>query len=247
MKKLMHYPKAPIIEAVLALQVLPCEGFNKSFYEDIKSELSKGYTSKDIDEMLLEFHIGEDQQNNSQSKKKVGIRLESPDGRYVIQARENGYAFSILNYYDRWETFSKDAYKYWNVYKRIFKPQKVVRQALRYINRIDIPETSFELKEYFKVYPHLFDDDINVKVAGFVMQAQIPLPQKEGGVANITQTVVQPTKPGCSSILLDIDVFDNKHFKPGTKGLKDRIEILRDQKNFVFKSSITDKTEILIS
>ena len=243
--KSKHYPKAPIIESLLDLHVLPSEVFDKSVYDAIKKDLSKDFQAKYIEEMRLELQFGDDQKKNSQMQKKIGIRLESDDGRYVIQAKENGYSFSIINYYDRWESFSKEAYKYWNIYKRHFKPQKVTRQAVRYINRIDIPEASFELKKYFKVYPHLFDDKINVDVAGFFVQAQIP--QKEGGVANITQTVTQPVKPGCTSVILDIDVFDNKHFKPSSKELKSRIAMLREQKNFIFRSSITDKTEKLIS
>ncbi|MFN8693581.1 MAG: TIGR04255 family protein [Holosporales bacterium] len=245
MTKSKHYPKAPIIEAVIDLQVLPAEGFDKAVYETIKKDLLKDFKAKNIEEMMLELQFGDGQKKNSQTQKKIGVRLESNDGRYVIQAKENSFSFSILNYYDRWESFSKEAYKYWNTYKRLFKPQKVTRQAVRYINRIDIPEKSFELKQYFKVYPHLFDDDVKVDVAGFFVQAQIP--QKEGGVANITQTVTQPVKPGCTSVILDIDVFDNKHFKPASKELKDRIAILRDQKNFIFRSAITAKTEKLIS
>jgi uncharacterized protein (TIGR04255 family) len=245
MTKSKHYPKAPIIEAVIDLQVSPSEGFDKSVYETIEKGLSRDFKAKNIEEMMFELQFGDDKKKNSQTQKKIGIRLESNDGKYVIQAKENGYSFSILNHYDRWESFSKEAYKYWNTYKRLFKPQKVTRQAVRYINRIDIPEASFELKKYFRVYPHLFDDTENVGVAGFFMQAQIP--QKEGGVANVTQTVTQPVKPGCTSVILDIDVFDNKHFKPTSKELKDRIAILRDQKNFIFKSAITAETEELIS
>ncbi|MGK2870676.1 MAG: TIGR04255 family protein [Alphaproteobacteria bacterium] len=245
MAKSKHYPKAPIIEAVLDLQVLPSKNFDNSLYESIKSELSKNFKTANIEEMRFELQLGNQQKKKSQLERKIGVRLESTDGKYVIQAKENGYAFSIIDYYECWEDFSKIAYKYWNVYKRIFKPQKVTRQALRYINRIDIPETTFELKKYFNVYPYLFDDDEKVRVSGFFMQAQMP--QKEGGIANVTQTVTQPIKPGCTSVILDIDVFDNKSFRPTARELKDRIAALRDQKNFIFRSSITPETEKLIS
>lgn len=240
-----HYPKAPIIEAVLHLQVLPSENFKKSFYDSFKKEVADKFRGSDIKEMSMEFHFEEEEKRNSHTEKKVGMRFEGTDGRYVIQARENGYAFSILNYYDCWESFSKEAYKYWNVYKGVFKPQKVTRQALRYINRIDIPEAKFKLEDYFKVYPRIFDDDSEVDVAGFFMQAQIP--QQEGGIANITQTIAAPVKAGCTSVILDIDVFDNKHFKPNSKDLKPRIETFRNQKNAIFESAITSRTKELIS
>lgn len=242
-----HYPKAPIVEAVFDLQVLPNENFKKSFYEEMEKKLTKSFKGKEIREMGWELHIEDDQKRNAHTDKKVGMRFESVDGRYVIQAKENGYAFSILNYYDRWEIFSKEAYKYWNVYKSIFKPQKVTRQALRYINRIDIPETKFKLEDYFKVYPRMFDDALEVNMAGFFMQSQIP--QKEGGIANVTQTIAAPAKAGCTSVILDIDVFDYKPFKPSDKDLKlrARMKTLRSQKNFIFDSAITKKTQELIS
>ena len=179
------------------------------------------------------------------AKKKIGIRLETADGKFVIQAKERGFTFSILSTYDSWKSFSEEAFKYWNIYRRVFKPKKVTRQALRYINRIDVPELSFEMKNYFRVYPQVFEDDRMVQISGFFMQVQIP--QQEGGVANLTQTIANPAKAGCSSIILDIDVFDNKQYLPGARDLRKRIESLRNQKNSIFEEAITNRTRDLIS
>lgn len=245
MTKTKHYDKAPIIEAVLDLQVAPCSEFSSAFYNSIKAELSKDFTCQNIDQLTVEIKMGSKKKMSRKTQAMLGVRFESIDGKYVIQAKESGYAFSILNIYDCWEDFSGDAYKYWNLYKKIFKPQKVTRVALRYINRIDIPETKFELKKYFNVYPHIFKESSSVDMAGFFMQSQIP--QLEGGVANLTQAVAAPAKAGCTSIVLDIDVFENKHFKPSSKELKDRIELLRAQKNNIFMSAITSETEELIT
>lgn len=245
MSGFMHYPKAPIIEAVLDLQVLPSENFDLQLFDKISNELSENFKSKNIDEAMFELQFGQGQNRSSQAQRRVGIRLESNDNRYVIQAKQSGYSFSIVNYYDCWGDFSEQAYRYWDVYKNLFGPQKIVRQALRYINRIDVPETSFELKKYFNIYPYIFDNDSSPETVGFFMQAQIS--QKEGGVANITQAVTQPAKPGCTSIILDIDVLDHKQYKPESDELKSRISKLRDQKNTIFESAITDATKELIS
>lgn len=238
-----YYSAAPIIEAVLALQVLPSENFNKSFYEEIRQNVSDKFKVEDFNEITFEFSLDEEAVNNVNNRKQSGIVLTSLDKKYIIHMREYSYSFSALNYYTKWEDFISTAYNYWELYINIFNPQKVVREGIRYINRIDIPETKIDLKDYFKLYPQLFDDP-NIGLAGFFMQAQ--LEQNEGGVANIIQAVTKPEKPGFTSIILDIDVFDNKRYEIGSQELIDRINLLRDQKNRIFGASITNKTEELI-
>lgn len=246
MSQNIYYPNAPIIEAVFDLQLLPVENFDSNCYDNLVQQLRGRFSFKgDIQEIGVGLHFSPGQKDISHSEKKIGIRLETADGKYVIQAKERGFTFSILRTYDSWEDFSKEAFKYWNIYRRIFKPKKITRQALRYINRIDVPELSFEMKNYFRVYPQVFEDDRMVQISGFFMQVQIP--QSEGGVANLTQSIANPAKAGCSSIILDIDVFDNKQYSPGAKNLRKRIESLRDQKNSIFEKAITDKTRELIS
>ena len=49
-----------------------------------------------------------------------------------------------------------------------------------------------------------------------------------------------------TSILLDIEVFDMKMFDPQENDFWRRVEILRQQKNTLFESSITQKTKELI-
>ena len=195
MVKAQHYPKAPIIEAVMAFEVTPSTDFDLSCFEKMKIALSEEFRVENIEEMKMEFHHENGQNRNSYTQATVGAKFETYDGKYVVQAKADSYSFSIINHYDQWESFSQEAYKYWNNYIEIFKPQKVTRQALRYINRIDIPGISFELKEYFKLYPQLFDDDIKFGGVGFFLQTQIH--QVEGGVANITQALTQPAKAGC--------------------------------------------------
>lgn len=248
MSKLKTYKNAPIIEALIDFQIIPCDEFSDSFYDTIqKHPLTQVFSSKsDLQEITAQFSIEPTSNTFQNSRKKIGIRLETPDKNFVLQVKERGFTFSILNSYTDWEDFQAQAKKFWTLYCEIFRPKEITREAVRYINRIDIPMGSpiLKIEDYFNVYPRIFDGN-DVELSGFLMQVQIP--QKEqGGLAILTQSIVPPKKPLNLSFILDIDVFDVKQFDPDSDRLWERLEMLRQQKNQIFESAIKDSVREII-
>lgn len=241
------YSKAPIQEALIDFQVTPNASLNASSYKKFYKLLESQFEKKGkLFEVTARFQLGAYQNNFSHSQKAHGVRYETPDGKYVLQARDDRFTFSVLNGYEDWDCFRKEAYKAWGFYKEAFKPKKVIREAVKFINRIIIPETSFKLENYFNFYPHVFedsDDAADINLANFVMQGT--LTQAEGGVATVTMFLGLP-KNDQTEVMLDIDVVDNLELEIDADEVLQRIEQMRIQKNQIFELSIKDKIRELI-
>jgi uncharacterized protein (TIGR04255 family) len=239
----LSYPKSPIIEAVIDISLSSeSEGFSDKM-DSLKLKLKNEYpTQTDIDMISAQIdHQIEEGTKFSATNEKLGVKFSSIDGRYILQAKKNGFTFSVINFYNGWESFHLEAEKLWKIYYDKIHPQKIIRVATRFINRIDIPSTNFKLEEYFNTYPTVLKDKEGI-VSGFFLQVQIP--QEEGGFAVITQTITTPSKPGITSILFDIDIFEAKQFESLEMAWK-KLEILREQKNKLFEDSLTQKTKEL--
>lgn len=175
----------------------------------------------------------------------IGYRLSKADDSRVLQIRRDGLAYSHIAPYTEWDTFRAEAQRVWEQYRTAIPGAKLVRCALRYINRVDIPETKVELYDYFTLYPKIPEQLPQQDVIGLTLSLQMPQPDLEC-VAVLNQALVEPVKPGYISIILDIDVL-----RLGIEGWQDSevwafLDKLRDRKNEIFEACITDRTRELI-
>lgn len=238
-----RYKKAPLFEALIDINVEFKEEIEINKLEAFELQI---YPTKDkILVHTSQIQIGNANKQIHQSEDLLGFKLTSTDKKYVVQIKKNGFTFSELNGYDCWESFISKAKEAWDRYFDAFNPVKVTRVTLRYINKINIPALKFHLEDYFETYPRVFKDN-KVDLSNFFLQVQIPQTE-EGGLAILNQTVTEPSEPGYTSILFDINVFDPKQIESIEKDLWKRVDLLRIQKNHLFENSITDKTRELFS
>ena len=244
-----HYPNAPLIEALVDIQVSMPATFSVELLSEFAESLKISFPVKtDMHQFSTTMQLGTDAANQSvtSSQQHVGYKLSDEKNRKVIQIREGGFSFSILKPYSDWNSFSAEATKQWDDFVAICKPEKVVRCALRYINRIDIPLQTVELEKYLNIYPKLPDlpDDATFTIAG--MQMSVLLPQDELGDAVVNLATVDPYSPDGTSILLDIDIYKLVGFNPTSGLVWDLLSKQRGRKNELFENFITDKTRELI-
>lgn len=175
----------------------------------------------------------------------IGHRLSKADDSRVLQVRRDGFAYSHLAPYTEWAIFRAEAYPLWEKYRSAVSDAKLARCALRYINRVDIPETKIELYDYFTLYPKIPEQLPQQDVMGMAMNLQMPQLDIEC-MAVINQALAAPAKPGHISVILDIDIF-----RLGIETWQDSdvwafLDKLRDRKNEIFEACITDRTRELI-
>jgi uncharacterized protein (TIGR04255 family) len=237
-----HYANAPIIEAVIDLGV---ELASKTV-DDLKKvhdgEEAQYPTVEKINLTTGQVNFGPEASASARVDHK-GFLFRSADGKIIHQARLDGFTASRLAPYPDWGAFRTEALRLWNIYRSVAGPLKIVRVAVRYVNRIDIPLPISDFGDYLRTVP-LVSPDLPQGLAGYFMQLVMPLEDIKSN-AVIIETIIEPAGPNVASIVLDIDIFRTDELPSDEAVLWALIEELRTAKNKVFEGCITDKARQL--
>lgn len=243
-----HYDHAPITEAILELQcVVPSDvSLEQLAHVADPAQFSPSGTAVMVTGRVT---VGPQGIQGDTSGEAIGHLLRRADGLRIIQSRLNGFAYSALAPYDRWETFSAEAWEHWNNYRQVAKPIKVTRIGVRYVNRIDIPDPGIEIKDYLRtavdVSPYLPQS-----IAGYFLQVVVPL-SRFNAIATIVSTIVPPPTENQTSLVIDIDTWRSVDISlvdtGGDEEITSALGTLRQAKNYAFEACITDATRGLIS
>ncbi len=239
----MLYSKAPITEATIDLRVTLPEDFALSRLEAFQSVLGEGYVEKQ-NLHFNEFLIQPEAHTTAHRTQQIGYRFIHADKRRVIQARIDGFSFTLLAPYEYWETFSAEAQRLWSQFRDHVLPLSVTRLGVRYINRLDVPSPAIELKEYLATVPEIAAGIPQV-LQGYFMQLVLPM-EAMHATAVINQALVPPPIQDTTSIMLDIDLFRDQDVPQEEKGIWQAFGLLREGKNQIFNASLTDKAKGLI-
>jgi len=170
----------------------------------------------------------------------VGYTFTSEDERQIFQARLDGFTFHRLAPYSQWPDFRQEAHRLWTVYRERLHPITVTRIALRYVNRLDLPETIRDLKEYLRTVPEV-SPDLPHGLTGYLMQLQMPQ-DNAGTMLILNEAIVSPPRPNVTSVLLDLELMRPLQSTPDEAQLWQMIEELHDLMYVGFEASITDRT-----
>jgi uncharacterized protein (TIGR04255 family) len=249
------YKKAPITEAVIDLRVALPEGTRVEALRDLHSRLSKVYNApQELYEGVAQIELGGPSPITRAARSLRGYRFDRAVPERVMTAKLDGFSYSALAPYDRWETFRSEAKELWELYRDSYHPAHVTRVAVRYINRINVPLRSadskgaLQLEDYFRTYPQIAEGLAHNTMAGFIMQVQVPQPDLESTLM-LNQAVVPPPDPEVVlSVVLDLDLFREVQWDPNDDGLVwSFFDKLRERKNQAFEASITDNTRKLFN
>jgi uncharacterized protein (TIGR04255 family) len=243
MARRRHLKNAPIVEAIVDFRVKLPDKFEVKSFTSIKKRLGNRYPKM---EERREFEAGvriKDKRVEHMVEEKglQGYFFKSPDGKNVAQFRKDGFTFSRLKPYTNWQDVLTEAKKLWRLYMdRTFPDLVVTRIAVRYINQLDIPLPIKDLKEYLKTPPAI-PQNVPQELYQFLTRVTIRDP-KFDIMAHIIQALERSSKRDCVTIILDIDVFKQKESGFVELEIWQTFEQLRDLKNRIFFSSITEKT-----
>ncbi len=250
-----HYSRAPITEAVIDLRVAQTQEFTIEDLASIREVVADRYPRQEglfTGQVSIPVgEVGEPGQVETLHQ-QFGFRFIDQAGQHVIQARLDGFAFSVLAPYDRWETFRDEARHLWGVYRTATRAESITRVAVRYINRIDIPLATTSIvrvEDYLRTYPEIPSDWPYQDLQSYFMQFQIPQ-EDLGCMMVINQATAPPPNLETTSILLDLDLFRTDYERPwmadDDTAVWDFLELLHERKNEYFERSITDETRGLI-
>lgn len=235
---------APIREALIDLRVqLPAEtGIEelRGFHLGLEDRFPKTITQNAFAQHIQMGGEGSTITTTQQHGVRGFLHQSAEDDR-VVQARRDGFTFSKLWPYKDWLALRSEAAELWSKYVEAAQPEKVTRLAVRYVNRIVLPEGPLDLGEWFKTRPEL--EHIPATVSEFLVRIVIEHPS--GAARAVVQLATLPREPGemGSPVLFDIDASCTCEHGPADEEIWALLDDLRGFKNDIFFGSITDKTE----
>ena len=236
------YPHAPIVEAVIELrtQPVPLERVKKA-----ARRITKQYA---LQESLLEIQIagmiGVDAVPKA-TQTEVGVQATSGDATDVVMVKVVGLTVTSRSPYLGWGGLIGRLERDWADYVRLAKPGHVDRIGVRFINRIDVPtdEGPFARDEYILITPGVpLPMDAVLKDATTLVVAHLSDTDLD---LRIHVGEVEPVIIKHRSFLLDIDLYRDHEVPQQGEEIWPMLARMRDIKNQVFESLITDKARAL--
>jgi uncharacterized protein (TIGR04255 family) len=240
------YPNAPITEAVIDFRVAARDGLTVKDMLPITERLKPEYP--DIAERHQATAALDVAQRQSHIEiVPIGYAAHATNKDWIYQVQVGGLSVSRLRPYTCWSDLRNEARRIWGIYCDVLQPTAINRVGLRYINKIDIPDSKIELDKFFRTWVKV-SADIAGKVHGFYFQVQITQEDIEC-LCVINCTILPPPPPppppDIVSILLDIDLFTAKPINFSANQAWELLESMRLRKNTLFEACITDRTREL--
>lgn len=244
----MTWPKlknAPIREAVIDLKF--ANSISSESLLKLNSVLEGDYPKKDERYIIGVKASFKGKEHYSKSESNLdGYRLSNENTKFVVLTSINGITLSRLKPYTIWEEIRLEGQKVIGELFKLVPDIKVNRIALRYINEFEfLPELGKPIVGYFGILP-IIPNGLPSNLEGYKINLQLPNPEND---LNTILNIAMKTKDKSSvvSLLFDIDVF--KMYDYGNKfGLIfEDLEIIRDYKNKIFYSTITEELKKLFN
>ena len=240
MAEFTQLSKAPVQEGLIDLKTTFAAPPSQEAFAAMAEELKISYPESIIlNRYQAQFQFVEGKPSTQSENSFAGLRLTSVDRKYVFQAQIDGFTLSRLSPYSGWGDLLKEAKILWAVYEKHTKPSSIVRVAARYINRIELPVPITDFADYFTAAPSL-PPAMPQGINNYLVQLHIPDPDS-GAMIILTQTMEEVTGSNIVFVL-DIDVFKLMEFEAESNQWWSTLENLRNLKNRVFFSSLTEKT-----
>lgn len=240
----LHFDHAPIVEAIIGIELGLLNDAQMERVRQISTAFHDDYPDT---EPLKHFQFGfgvnmaahAPQPTPPRVAPSFGMKCVSKDKRQLAVLRRNGFSFSRLPPYERWESFRAEAQRLWDFYRACTDDAPILGFGLRYINRLLIP-LGEKVENFLTVYPNLPNnpDGSPRVISGSYMRVDSNIDALRGQV--ILQQATLPTiKEGFATISLDFDLRFMVPEGVGDTYLWEILESARQIKNRLFLESLT--------
>jgi len=240
---MLSFPRPPIIEAVLQLNF--ANSLDRREIEKAAGWFGSGYQK--ADELNFEFMVNPTGQFSGKSE-AVGIRLTDPVVQQVIIIQPTWITYSRWAPYPGWNAFFEAGWRVFHRARQRMGYRPIVRAAVRYVNRIDIPHgqdnNPSKIGDYLKVHysgPSILGMSapsaymIQADFSSLAERAKVTVRVSTADAALIRHT----------SVILDLDVYCDQAIPQQEEELQKFFAEMRDLKNQVFTDCITQAAEDL--
>lgn len=242
---MMHYKKAPIVEALLQLQFV--ENMSDADMARVARKAESLYPHKeDMRDFQVQVRVHAGNAIPEVGATKQWYRLNSKDGADVLVVNRNQFTVARRAPYTAWPEFFGRFDRDYELVSKVLGYRRVSRIGLRYINRIDVPtknSSEIDIRTYLNVYPHAPNRALESLLA-----SQVRFEYTEhsiGAVVVVTSGTVDPVLINHVSYLLDIDVILQQDIPLKRADVLEKINALRAIKNEIFETLVTNESRRL--
>lgn len=242
MTQIRHLATAPITEAVFDYRVKAANDFQIDRLNDLKEQLAERFPKVEErrgGEVTIGFQPGLPEVVSRKDFGLQGYFLKSEDEKLIAQFRVDGFTLNRLAPYTRWGELYPLSNELWQLYRMAARPEVITRLAVRYINHIQLPWPYVDFDEYLRAGPNI-PLELPQSIVGF--SSRVVIHNMERNIlAGVVQKYEGSPADQKNTIILDIDAFKNVDLAPDDATVQDIFEQLRDFKNLIFFSYLTDK------
>lgn len=167
------------------------------------------------------------------------VTAGSPATRSIAIQRD-GITVRHISNYGGWDDLIALTSHLFKEFIQVANPIATIRLGARYINKIELPLTTFDFDHYFTCGP---------KLPQSVPQVVFEFHYRTGVTGEspflkawINQYLTKKGTDHFPSVILDIDVFQSEPHQPIWNGIAEPLEKIHDLKNRLFFGSLTDLT-----
>ena len=168
-----------------------------------------------------------------------GLFLKDEADSRLVQFRVDGFTLNQVKGYTSADDLFAEALDLWQAYVNVVHPTAATRVALRYINRLLLPFSDGDRFGRFLTAPATMPPEAPQQVADFLVRTVVYVPEIEG-TAIVTQRL-ENAVGSANPFLFDIDVFREAAFGTASGDLEPFLQRLREVKNTLFFSFLTDE------
>lgn len=232
------YNKPPLIEAVCDFRFSSSEPWDWTipglFYEQIRDSFPNKHQVN-----VIETRVDQSESKIVQQS-QTKMQFISQDGTAVIHVGPDNLSIHQLPPYSGWEHFKARVLKYLSVYCETANLESLANVILRYVNRVDIPYTEFELEDYFRILPQV-PTPIPQMFPRFLLNVDVPYHLLRSNL-RITFGTAIPEGEAKIAYLLDLSMFSLTSAAPSKDEVSDWLEVAHKHLEDAFDTAFTERT-----
>jgi uncharacterized protein (TIGR04255 family) len=166
-----------------------------------------------------------------------GLFLKDEGETRIAQFRPDGFTLSQLRGYSSGDHLLHEAFRLWQIFTKAVNPSATIRVALRYINRLDLPFRQGDEFTRFLTAPITMPPGTTQTVSTFLCRA---VAHPDGMTSAVVTQNLESGGEQATPFVLDIDVFRSGVFSTHAEDLLPLLQELRQIKNQLFFSFLTN-------
>lgn len=238
-----HLRRAPITEALIDFRVTPAAEIPvQTLINEIGHRNNLGYFHKGFvvrSEFGFSLQAEVEPQVSAQGRAtKLGVRLHSPDEKYVAQLSVDGFTLSRLAPYETWGNLLSETQRLWRGYVECIGQGEITRIATRFINNLALPFV-LNLGRFMKLNPSI-PDGFPESLSEF-LQRYVLFDSGTQATVIVTEALAETSPDKPLPVILDIDAFRNTKLTLDHSDVWKHLGQLRVLKNRIFYSCLTEE------